>query len=288
MLFRNRNFQKRLQNRLEQRKSAVSFLHRYKGLRRISQGISALLLNLSFVNFFVGRLYTGFLKSIPFPAMNCYACPSAVFSCPIGTISHFFSILKFPFLAVGLVLLPAVFFGRWICGWVCPFGLFQEVLYKIPSFKFELPKFLRFGRYVSLVLGVVVLPLMFHEHFFCMICPVGTVEAGIYWVAVSSYVLKLAGAFFLFKFGIAFAIVYLSIFTKRPFCRFLCPLGALFSLFNSVSLWKFSVEESRCRECLKCEKVCPVNHRIFESPNSGNCIRCLDCVKSCEIVKVGK
>jgi len=147
--------------------------------RRLYQSLTAVLANLPLWNFFTARLYSGSLKSIPLPIMNCYACPASVYSCPIGTLSHFLVISKFPLLTLGIITAVSASFGRWICGWVCPFGLLQDLLHKVPSAKFELPRPFVYVKYLMLLFGVLLLPYLFKEHYFCMVCPTGTVEAGI-------------------------------------------------------------------------------------------------------------
>jgi len=254
--------------------------------RRLYQLFTAISANLPLYNFVTGRLYSGKLKSFPFPIMNCYACPAALYSCPIGTISHFLVMNKVPLFALGVISAVSASFGRWICGWVCPFGLLQDLLNKVPTVKFELPKPFVYLKYLMLVLGVLLLPYLFKEHYFCMVCPTGTVEAGIYWVAASSAILAMAGPFFLFKLALGSMFLYGSIFIKRPFCRYFCPLGALFSIFNKLSIVDFKVEKERCIECNLCKKSCPVNYPIYQDPNSPACLRCLNCVRVCSVVKV--
>ena len=254
--------------------------------RRLYQILTGITANLPFWNFLTSRLYTGKLKSIPFPIMNCYACPASLYSCPIGTLSHFFVISKIPLLTLGIISAVSASFGRWICGWVCPFGLIQDLLNKIPSYKFDLPKPFVYLKYLTLILGVILLPYFFKEHYFCMVCPTGTVEAGVYWVAVSSMIANMAGAFFLFKLAFGSMFLYGSIFIKRPFCRYVCPLGALFSLFNKLSIVDFKVDRENCIECNLCKKSCPVNYPIYEDPNSPACLRCLNCVRVCSVVKI--
>ncbi len=254
--------------------------------RRLYQVLTGVFANLPFYNFFLARLYTGSLKSVPLPIMNCYACPASLYSCPIGTLSHFLVLSKVPLLALGVISAVSASFGRWICGWACPFGLIQDLLNKIPSVKFELPRPFVYLKYFMLVFGVFLLPYLFKEHYFCMVCPVGTVEAGVYWVAVSSMIANMAGAFFLFKLAFGSMFIYGSIFVKRPFCRYVCPLGALFSIFNKFSVVDFKVEEKDCIECNLCKKSCPVDYPIYEDPNSPACLRCLNCVRVCPAVKV--
>jgi ferredoxin-type protein NapH len=254
--------------------------------RRMYQALTGILANLPFYNFFLAKLYTGKLKSIPIPIMNCYACPASLYSCPIGTISHFLVVSKVPLLALGIISAVAASFGRWICGWACPFGLIQDLLYKIPSVKFDLPRPFVYLKYFFLIFGVFLLPYFLKEHYFCMICPTGTIEAGIYWVAVSSMIANTAGAFFLFKLAFGSMFLYGSIFIKRPFCRYVCPLGALFSIFNKFSIVDLEVERENCIECNLCKKSCPVNYPIYEDPNSPACLRCLNCVRVCPAVKV--
>ncbi len=254
--------------------------------RRLFQFLTGFMANLQIFNFITARLYTGKLKSIPFPIMNCYACPASVYSCPIGTLSHFLVISKIPLLTVGIIAAVSFTSGRWICGWICPFGLIQDLLHKIPSMKFDLPRPFVYLKYLMLIFGVILLPFLFKEHYFCMVCPTGTIEAGIYWVAASSMILNMAGPFFLFKLAFGSMFLYGSIFIKRPFCRYICPLGAFFSIFNKLSIVNFKVEKEDCIECNLCKKSCPVNYPIYEDPNSPACLRCLNCVRVCPVVKI--
>jgi len=254
--------------------------------RRLFQFLTGFMANFQIFNFITARLYTGKLKSIPFPIMNCYACPASVYSCPIGTLSHFLVISKIPLLTVGVIAAVSSTFGRWICGWICPFGLIQDLLHKIPSMKFDLPRPFVYVKYLMLIFGVILLPFLFKEHYFCMVCPTGTIEAGIYWVAASSMILNMAGPFFLFKLAFGSMFLYGSIFIKRPFCRYICPLGAFFSIFNKLSIVDLKVEKEDCIECNLCKKSCPVNYPIYEDPNSPACLRCLNCVRVCPVVKI--
>ncbi|WP_245807311.1 4Fe-4S binding protein [Desulfurobacterium atlanticum] len=254
--------------------------------RKFYEAITTIISNFALWNFFTGRLYTGILKAIPFPIMNCYACPASVFSCPIGTLSHMMVMAKFPFYTLGILTSVSIPFGRFICGWICPFGFFQDMLYKVRTKKFKMPKKLEYFKYLMLIFPVLLLPFICKKHLFCMICPVGTVEAGIYWVGFHENIRRMAGWLFNFKVLVAVLIVAGSVFTKRPFCRFFCPLGAFFSLFNKISPIEFTHDKHLCTKCNHCQDVCPVDHKIYEDPNSPSCIRCLNCIRECKALDI--
>ncbi len=242
--------------------------------RPIVQILSALGLN-SYVTWFTTR-------GLPCPALNCYACPAAAFACPIGSIQHIAGARhKVPFYVLGMVGLVGALVGRGSCGWLCPFGWFQELVYKLPAPKLRLPNRFNWTRYVILVALVFVIPFITRETWFCKLCPAGTLEGGIPWVIISTDIRAMIGAFYWLKLGILGGFVAWMSVTRRPFCRWVCPLGALWAPFNMVSAMRLQVDETTCIQCNRCQQVCPVNIRVHENPNDGTCIRCLACVRAC-------
>jgi polyferredoxin len=221
--------------------------------------------------------FFSFLKFLPCPIFNCYACPLAVFACPIGTLQHFFIIGAFPFATLGILGLTGAVVGRMTCGWLCPFGYLQDLLAKIKKKKKAIPGWLFYFRYVTLVGLVIWLPLWLKEPWFSKLCPAGTVEAGIPWLLLRADLRAQAGTLFAIKIGILVFFLVWMVLSKRPFCRTTCPLGAIFSLFNKVSLIKLQVSQESCAECGQCKDICPVEIDIRDDPNSLNCIRCLEC-----------
>ena len=113
-----------------------------------------------------GRIFTGKTKGVCFPGLNCYSCPGALAACPIGALQAELTEkgFRFPFYALGFLTVFAALFGRAVCGFLCPFGLFQDLLDKIPFKKKwkRLPgeKILRLGKFVMLILLVILLPMM--------------------------------------------------------------------------------------------------------------------------------
>jgi len=266
--------------------------------RRLFQIFSTLGFNIYLPSFFKGEIFQGNTKGACVPILNCYSCPSAIGACPIGSIQNFFATLKFNLSIVsyqfGLYVIGVLgavgsLVGRMPCGWLCPFGLVQEVLYKIPSRKFHIPKFMSYGRYVVLVMFVFLLPLLvldqygFGQTWFCKwICPAGTLEAGIPLVILNEGIRSQVGLLFSWKMFVLILFLVWMVFAQRPFCRTTCPLGAIFGLFNKVSLFRMAVDDDKCIQCNTCYENCPVELKIYESSNSPDCVRCLKCVKSCQ------
>jgi len=124
----------------------------------------------------------GRLHGVCAPVFHCYACPLATFACPIGVLAQFSALHVFPFIAVGVLVLVGSAFGTLVCGWACPFGLLQDAAGKIPTPKFDLPRWTGYFRYVVLVGAVLAIPYFFGEHhplFVCRFCPAGVLEAGV-------------------------------------------------------------------------------------------------------------
>ena len=114
-------------------KKNCSFLARFRGW---FQAGAALLTNIHLPNFAKGVLYQGKGKTVCVPGLNCYSCPGAAGQCPIGSVSRQWSgssKFRFSYYITGILILLGVLLGRFICGFLCPFGWLQELLHKIPS-----------------------------------------------------------------------------------------------------------------------------------------------------------
>ncbi len=229
------------------------------------------------------------LKHLPCPTLTCYACPLAVFACPIGTLQNFVIIGVFPFLLLGVLGLVGALVGRWACGYLCPFGMFQDLLARIRKRKLDPPVWLGWGRYLSLFGLAIIVPALTHEPWFSKLCPVGTIEAGIPYVGSALLKLRLPGQpfdtlgmvgwFFGLKVILLALTIAAAIYIKRPFCRFICPLGAIFGVFNRVSLLQIKVDKTAVSDKADCKKLCPVDLDITKDPVSAKCIRCMQCTK---------
>jgi ferredoxin-type protein NapH len=233
-------------------------------------------------------LYQGSLKGFCTPTLNCYACPGALMSCPIGSLQHFAIRHQFPFLLVGFFGLVGVGVGRMTCGWLCPFGFLQDLIKKISKRVVRLPRWTGNLKYASLVVIAILLPFFLGELWFSKLCPAGGIEGALPWTAAGAAespelagldVRSMIGTFFWIKMAIVVAFVAATVFIKRPFCRMACPLGAIFSLFNRISLVRLHVNTEICTDCGLCEQVCPVDLKVYKELDSPECIKCLECTK---------
>lgn len=259
--------------------------------RRLIQWYAALLFNANLKGFFNGRIYQGPLKNICTPGMNCYSCPGASMACPLGALQNSLAASNktVPFYMFGIIALYGLLFGRWICGFLCPFGLIQELLHKIPTPKLKKNRFTRvlsWLKYVLLVVFVFIIPLMymlrdFPLPAFCKyICPSGTLEGGLGLLSnkLNESYLAMLGPLFTWKFLLMVSMIVATIFIFRFFCRFICPLGALYGLFNKFALVGIKLERSKCTDCGLCVSKCKMDIRHV---GDHECINCGECISVC-------
>lgn len=259
--------------------------------RKIIQLYSALLYNAQLKGFSTGQIYTGSMKNICVPGLNCYSCPGAVGACPLGALQNALasSTTRTPAYMLGIIVLLGLLLGRTICGFLCPFGLIQELLYKVPSVKLRksrVTRALSWMKYIVLAVFVAAIPLIYSlQHFpvpaFCKyICPAGTLEGAIGLLSNPNNTQKLSmlGVLFTRKFVILVLLLTGAVFVFRIFCRFLCPLGAIYGLFCKVAMLGVRVEPDRCSGCGLCVRQCRMDVRQV---GDHECINCGECISKC-------
>lgn len=250
--------------------------------RRVWQWGSLVLLNLPLL---------GLWTQVCAPVLNCHSCPWAVFACPIGVAGHLISWHVFPLYVLGTMLVWGALFGRIVCGWVCPFGLVQDYLHKIPSPKWRLPRWTRYLKYGVLLTSVILVPFFIglsNRAFFCSLCPVGTLESMLPAVVASG-----DWAAFLRSWARTLALILILLFgvvAMRSFCKTLCPIGAFLALCNRFSGYSLHYNQDTCSSCELCLAGCPMDVDIAEMENkaggvtltaSSECILCLNCTRNC-------
>ena len=268
---------------------ASHFLARFRGW---IQAGATLLTNIHLPNFVKGEIYQGKGKTVCVPGLNCYSCPAASGACPIGSFQSVVGSSKFSFsyYNTGFLILLGVLLGRFICGFLCPFGWLQELLHKIPTKKLSTKKLkpLTYLKYVILAVMVVLLPAIIvsdvgiGDPFFCKyLCPQGVLEGAIPLSAVNAGIRAALGSLFTWKLTVLLTVVVLSVLFFRPFCKWICPLGAFYALLNKVSLFQMKVDKNKCVSCGKCARVCKMDVDVTKTPNHTECIRCGMCISTC-------
>lgn len=261
-------------------------------LRSWLQAGATLLTNPHLPNLFRGGLYQGAGKTLCVPGLNCYSCPAATGACPIGAFQAVAGSSKFHFsyYITGFLILLGVVLGRFICGFLCPFGWFQELMHRIPIKKCSTRRLkpLTWLKYAVLLGMVVLLPALavndagLGDPFFCKyLCPQGVLEGAIPLSLSHPNIRAALGGLFTWKFGILLAVLGLSAVFFRPFCKWLCPLGAFYALFNRISMVQMKVDQTKCVSCGRCSKACRMDVNVTKTPNHSECIRCGMCVRHC-------
>ena len=271
--------------------------------RRLAQLYAALLYNAHLKGFIRGEIYAGDLKALCVPGLNCYSCPGAVAACPLGALQNALAASghRAGWYVLGMLALFGVTLGRTICGWLCPMGLLQEWLHKVPGPKIKKGKATRalsWVKYVLLAVFVIAIPLCFGllrdlplPGFCKYICPAGTLEGALaLLVHPKNAALRGAlGAVFTRKAAILALVAVACAFCYRAFCRFLCPLGAIYGLFNRFALVGARVDAGRCDGCGACVRHCEMDVRRVNDRECIQCGRCMDvCARGAISIKCGK
>lgn len=259
--------------------------------RRLIQLYAALLYNAHLRGFAEGQIYTGSLKSICVPGLNCYSCPGAAFACPLGALQNAVaaSADRPAFYVVGVLLLFGLLLGRVICGFLCPFGLIQELLHKIPTKKVKkspLTRRLSRVKYGVLLVFAIAIPAWYAlkglplPGFCKFICPAGTLEGAVALLLhpANDALRAMTGGLFWWKVSLLALTLTACVFIYRAFCRFLCPLGALYGLLSRLALLGVKVDDARCTDCGACVHVCPTDIRKV---GDSECVHCGTCISAC-------
>lgn len=247
--------------------------------------------SLVFANSFFLRGWKGFC----YPVLNCWSCPSANFACPIGALQNACSdagytvpgatnpvravLAALPVYALGTLLLFSSLFGRMMCGWLCPFGWLQEQVGRLRKAKAVLPQWLSYPRYLILVALVFVIPYYTHTPWFSKLCPQGALEGGLLQPLLHPELRPMMREWWWLKQVILLGTLVAMLFWRRPFCKVVCPLGAIFALFHRFSAWDIRWEEEKCVDCLWCVRNCPQGIDPRREVNSHTCVGCLECQK---------
>lgn len=239
---------------------------------------------------FANSLFLSRWKGFCYPVLNCWSCPTANFSCPIGALQNSSSGARLGIAGgkawwaiVPLFVLGTLFFfsstiGRMTCGWLCPTGWLQELLGR-RGFGHRTPRWSWYFRYFVLVILVFVVPYYTSEAWFSKLCPMGALEGGIPQPLLRPELQSQIGLMWYLKMAILAAAIVAALVWRRPFCNVVCPLGAILSLMNRYSAWRIDYNRRKCTDCMWCVKSCPQGIDPRRDVNGHACIGCLECEK---------
>jgi polyferredoxin len=273
--------------------------------RGLIQAAALVVPNLYVPGFINGTVYSGSLKTLCAPGLNCYACPGAVLACPIGALQAGFASpsQRISLYVIGFLVAVGLVCGRFVCGFLCPFGLIQEIVHKPASMLAKrspriakllgrtrhLPRPLRAGKYIVLAVLVIALPLLaldafgYGQPWFCMyLCPSGIIMGALPLLPGQPQLQNIIGGLFYFKLAIATAILLAVLLNERFFCKTLCPLGAIYGMCNRFSLLQLQYTADKCVACGACASTCPMELDPTLTQTSAECIRCGRCITSCD------
>jgi len=235
----------------------------------------------------------GIKTGLCYPFFYCHSCPAAIAGCPLGVIEHSIyrgrlslSLLLYPFLILGAICL---IIGRAVCGWLCPIGLLQRATYPLSDKirkRLGLPdlsptlisraRYIKYGVFIVLVVVTTyTLGFMFTD-----ICPVGFL-VGTLPVYSLNHDKFVPNQFFVPALIVFILFIILIIISGRGWCKYFCPLGAIFALFNKISLLSVHVDKDKCVHCNICVKACPMGIDVPNMYRDPECILCGKCIDAC-------
>ena len=203
--------------------------------------------------------------------------------CPIGSIQNVTVGLTdpnyaVPYYVIATFVLPlavALFFGRVFCAGVCPLGAIQELMTLKPiEVPRRLDKALGWLKWVYLGLAIyyAVLPAVDRDFVICRFDPF----VGLFRFTGAAWLLIVGGLF-----------LVAGIFIGRPYCRWLCPYGALLSVFSRYAWKSFSITPDRELDCGLCNDACPYGAIEERRAVRMDCFACGRCYRSCPVDHAG-
>jgi uncharacterized protein with FMN-binding domain/ferredoxin len=200
-----------------------------------------------------------------------------------------FSMALWPQMTEAIVIIPVTLLvGRFFCGWMCAFGSFTDFVYQISQKIFHkkikigepMDRRMKYLKYAVLLVLIIASWTLNTSVFsssspwdvFGMLATVG--KAPDFSYVLSNLTIGLA---------LFVLIVFASAFTERFFCRYLCPMGAIFSLVSKSKIVKITKPAGNCGNCRACTNACAMGIPLYrmDSVDSGECIDCMKCVSVC-------
>ena len=232
--------------------------------------------------------------------INCQSCELATGACPLGTFQMSLLHKQIPLALIGQLLLTGIISGRLVCGWLCPYGFLSDIFDKLPGKRMKPPhKIIYFKYAVFFVFLSSSLIYLFKDRtdslFYCsFICPAGFYYGVLEYAFTTGLHALLEDMPFVhfmlvYHFIIAILVIVGSIkLGGRFYCKYACPLGTIYGLFNRIALIRMSLNRNKCINCRLCEKMCPmqISVRANDHCSQSSCILCGRCKNVCPTDKI--
>ena len=181
-------------------------------------------------------------------------------------------------IALGFFLVLAIVGNKLVCGWACPFGALQELLYSLPILKrvkrWKVPFWT--SNAIRAGLFVVMLLLLFGV--------VGGREGFVVYHFINPFNLFNLDFEALSILITVVAALALALFVYRPFCQLICPFGFIAWLAERVSLMRVRIKRESCDRCGACIRACPLQaaqHKVEGKLFGADCYSCARCLNVC-------
>ncbi|MBU3175834.1 4Fe-4S binding protein [Clostridium estertheticum] len=180
------------------------------------------------------------------------------------------------------VIIVTIFLGRFFCGWVCAFGAYNDFIYLLSKKVFkinfkvneEVDKVLKYVKYVVLLLLVIVVWTMGSK----------VLDTTSPWDAFAQ-ITNFPQVLFDYTIGVALLLLITlgALFVERFFCRYLCPLGAVFNILSKIGILKIKKPTDKCGKCRICSNNCSMGLSLYKAQSvcGGDCINCFKCIEAC-------
>lgn len=217
----------------------------------------------------------------------------------IGTILTT-NTLYWPLLWALATIILTIIFGRFFCSWVCPFGSVHHFVGYLGNRNKTAKQKIQLNTYrkaqsvkyfiLAVFLGMAAFPSLFASlqtglldpiplvtrSFNLVLLPI--VDGGFNFISASERFYE--GAWIVFT--IFLAAVFLNLIIPRFYCRFICPLGALFAVFSRFAIWRIGKNKAECSNCKLCEKSCEGGCEPAGNIKISECVLCFNCLDDCK------
>jgi polyferredoxin len=220
---------------------------------------------------------------------------------PLGAIGTILTTHKlyWPLLWALVTIILTIIFGRFFCSWVCPFGSLHHFVGFLGNHNKKLSQKIRLNKYrkAQCIKYLILIFFLFMAAFPSLGATLQTglldpiplatrsfqlllsiVDSGVNLVSSMPRFYEGGGLILL----IFFTAVILNLVIPRFYCRFICPLGALFGILGRFAIWRIGKNQTECSNCKLCERSCEGGCEPGSNIRISECVLCFNCRRDCK------